>query len=290
MNKFVKRVLVFISLLVILSITFVPSFAAVANGSEEFKVYNDLFSAVIPKGYSLLYSEDVYRFICEKNNDTCYITFSVFQNADSFDAASLSGFELAEFAENVASVLKESAHCDYDYVSSESGVDINGVKSVKLTYKYDDYDDEKYNAVMYMVSGKASFSCISFFSFGDFPAEDVNAVLNSYAANDELFNGQSFTNKVDFTGAPSYEEALLADVNDTDEWLYGTDDDFDMYDYDIDMTDEELMGMTYNVMLVACIIFAVPTIAVFAVAVVFIVKYVKNKKKLKDYQSKYGIL
>lgn len=289
MNKFVKTALSLISVLIILCITFVPSFAAVANGSEEFKVYNDLFSAVIPKGYSLLYSEEVYKFICEKNNDTCYITFSVFQNADSFDAASLSGYELAEFAENVASVLEQSTYCDYDYVSSESNVDINGVKGVKLVYKYDDYDDERYNAVMYMVSGKDSFSCVSFLSFGDFPAEDVNTVLNSFAANDELFNGQSFTNKVDFTGAPSYEEALLADVNDTDEWLYANDDDY-MSDYDIDMTDEELTEMTYNVMLIACIIFAVPTVAVFAVAVVFIVKYVKNRKKLKEYQSKFGIL
>lgn len=293
MRKLKKLFAVLFCVILVLSVTFVPSFAAVANGEEEFKILNSVFSAVTPKGFTLLYSEEKYSFICEKNNDTYYITFIPFKNDESTDFSSYSDEKLDSFGDYLEDILEAENYCDYSFVSAQSGVAINGVSGVKLKFKYDDYDDELYNEVMYLVAGKNQIIGISFRSFGSFPLEDEETVLSSFVLNDELFEDEAFKNTVDFTSAPDYYTALSEDVANIDEWLYGDSDGSsaigsnisgnDIYD-DLD-ADAAIIGIVAMVLF-----FVLPTVIVTALAIVFIVKYSKNKKKVKEYENKFGIL
>lgn len=282
MRKFIKVLCAIISLAVLLSCVTVGAFAAVSDGTVIFKVHNDIFHAEIPEGFTLLYSEDIYSFVCEKNNDTYYISFYCFENPNCIDLNVLPATDIEALCAQMTGSLEENNYCQYFFQKAETGVKVNGCDGIKATFKYDDFDDEYYEDEFYMIAGKTKFAAVSFRSFGGFEDGDIKSVLNSFVLNDELFEGQSFERTVDFSDAPSYEEALGADVADTDEWLYGVDSD-------MQLSDEEMTSLIMAALLMTTAVTCVPTLALIVVAIIFIVKYSKKKKKLRDYERKFGV-
>lgn len=258
---------------------------AVANGEEEFTIFNDWYTVTVPKGYTLLYNEENYTFICEKNNDTYYIVVNHYYNGSDMNPARYSDSDLLAIGMYFESVLQNGKYCNYYLQRMEKDVPINGALGVKGTYSYDDFDSEPYNEDVYFIFGKNRLLAISFRSFGEFEESDVKTVLNSCTLNDELYGDNKFDNPADFTNAPPLVETHERDMQEVDEYLFG-DSDKTLLERDKEAIRKVMWATVFS----GVLLFGIPTLTVTVITIVLIVKYRKKKKKIIEYMDRYGEL
>lgn len=286
MNKMKKAIASLIAAIMLVSAVSFSAFALkVADGSEKFEVFNDKFYAVVPENYIICYNKNNYIFMSDRAVDTYYISFYCFDNKDGINALALSSQKKQlDFADDII----EKSFKDYDEdfgISEVYELDANGCTCLVADSIIDSDNHEELFGICYIITCKNNIYLITFESYGTFPEEDITTVMESFSANDERFGDEKEKNHCDFTDALPLSDALENDVTAYDEAVFGNGARQDFGAIDPDDYDD-----TFDVFasVFTAVVFMIPTVAVAVIAIVFICKYVKNKKKLREYEEKYG--
>lgn len=286
MNKAKKAIASIIVLIIIFSsVTFSVFGAKVADGTAPFEVFNDKFYAVVPEGFVICYNKNNYEFMSDRAVDTYYISFFCYDNENGINALALSSpQEQYAFFE---SVLKKSLKSYAEELDIEKfyTLNSNGCPCLVAEIETESGDNEELNGICYLITGKTGIYLIKLECYGDFPADEAATVVNSFSINDERFSGEVETNHKDFTDAFPLESALENDVVSYDEAVYGNGAREDLGAIDPDDIDS---AAEIAIVVTMMLIFAVPFLIVTVLAIVFICKYVKTKKKLREYEANYG--
>lgn len=285
MNKKVKKLFSVLLSFVIVSTLGVASFGA--KKTENFEIFNDVFYTKIPENFVIYYNAENYCFLKDNSFDTHYIKFRFEENKDNTDIylllASSQMNPEKEFAKKVIEDLYSSDYCKYTDIETEIEIISKNGPYIEVECKADYGDGEPCETEIYIFTTKKYIFTVYAESVVEIPEDDVEYVLGNLCINDEYFDKRISADRIDFTDAPAYKDALAKDIENSEneeDLISGTKMSFD---------DEELQKYMKALMILS-LVFIVPFTVIFVVTIIFIVKYIKKKKKLKEYEAKYGTL
>ena len=285
MNKKVKKLFSVLLSFVIVSTLGVASFGA--KKTENFEIFNDVFYTKIPENFVIYYNAENYCFLKDNSFDTHYIKFRFEENKDNTDInlllASSQMNPEKEFAKKVIEDLYSSDYCKYTDIETDIEIISENGPYIEVECKADYGDGEPCETEIYIFTTKKYIFTVYAESVVEIPEDDVEYVLGNLCINDEYFDKSISADRIDFTDAPAYEDALAKDIENSEneeDLISGTKMSFD---------DEELQKYMKALMILS-LVFIVPFTVIFVVTIIFIVKYIKKKKKLKEYEAKYGTL
>lgn len=262
---------------------------------EYFEINTDILYAKIPDDFdfdpygSMSYLETYYF----SDNDLNSIQFLVLQNNKAPNGImSVSDAQAVEIVEDYYgaqwSYVIENARVSKAIVNGISALRVDGAFSFypfdSADYQYDEY---YYGMCAYLIATKENIFVIVYESwYEEVEIEDFEEVVSTVLVNGTYFEGDKLTVNHDFSSAPAYDDAIADDVKKYDnEWGDGF--------YDDEIFDDESLGVFeegFSVIMIVISIFTMilPTIIFIILAVVFGLKYNKNKKKLDEYEARYG--
>ena len=262
---------------------------------DYFEINTDILYAKIPDDFefdpygSMNYLETYYFSDYELSS----IQFLVLENNKAPNGiTSVSNAQAVEIVEDYY-----GAQCSYVIENAKvSKATVNGISALRIDgafsfYPFDsaDYKEDEYYYGMcaYLLATKENIFVIVYESwYEEVEIEDFEEVISTVLINGTYFDGDKLTVNHDFSSAPAYRDATIADAKEFDEnW----DDSF----YDDDIFGEEAFGVFEEdfsaIVIVVCIFTLIlPTVIFIILAIVFGVKYNKNKKKLEQYEARYG--
>ena len=265
---------------------------AFATGvSEGYVIDTDVVYAELPDDYTLDFVDNYFYF---SDDDFNSIVVEAIENKAAPDGITELTEEFVKgFFLNVYLLEGDETYADYYKLEDVTAkkTKVNGISAYELIGKYaetDDCGDENcedvyvYPFCSYIFATKENIVMVTYEECEDkaIDTEDINQVLATLAINGTYFDGDVPTVTHDFSTAPAYKDALLK----ADEEMYF--EDGDLFGGDEEFA-AETMFVTKFVMI---IIFVVPFVIVAVVAVIMIIVYAKNKKKLNEYELKYGSL
>ena len=295
--KNVKKLAFVLALSLLVSCFFgISAFAGdKAIEKDYFEINTDILYAKIPDDFdfdpygTMSYSETYYF----SDFDMSSIQFIVLQNNKAPNGiTAISDAQAVEIVEDYYgaqwSYVIENAKVSKATVNGISALRIDGAFSYypfdSADYQYDEY---YYGMCAYLLATKENVFLIVYESwYEDVEIDDFAEVLSTVAVNGTYFEGDALTVAHDFSAAPAYKDAAIADAKEFDEdW----DDNF----YDDEILNDEALGVFeegFSVIMVVVCIFSLilPTVVFIVLAIVFGVKYNKNKKKLEQYEARYG--
>ena len=281
--KNIKKLSLILALFLIFSSLFcITSFA---EEKENFIIDTNTVYAEISDDYSFFPYDDRFYFINEEVG-----TFWVFQ-AENFNLENGVKNLTKEKAFDIYKYYFDIDTSYYDYKISKGQIEkVNGISSYVLlgdiTSEYDECDeleDESGNIVpgeickryfiVYIFATRENTIILSYESAGEKNKEDLEAVkkmMKTVLINGTYFDNEKLSVSHNFTNSPTFEDALQSAI--------------DNYDIFGEMGKELMVPFV----LMALTFFCGPLVIIIIVAIVNIVKYSKNKKKLKRYQMTYG--
>lgn len=295
-NKLIKILSFVFALLLALSIFCVSALAV----DDEIEYKNDRFSVTVPVDYILInnyfesdYGQENYYFnVYDEENDYAppFISedgslieiYSGF-NTDGVDINKMNDEVLEKFA---VSCLKPA---DGGLCSGVSGeyeniqvrrTKINGCACACLSTEYVCCDGKlTKNLLLYAFTAEQTVYVIYFCGSGGFDRESMLTVLSSFSMNDTHFEGDKELNPADFSDALPYDEAKESQLEMYGSGYYG----YDEYDAEFE---ERIWPV------VSTVLFIVPSVLIplFMLIILTALLYTdrKNKKKIAEYQNKYG--
>ncbi len=298
--KNVKKIALVLVLSLLVSCFFGISAFAVDEAIEKdyFEINTDILYAKIPDDfdydpYGSMNYYDTYYF---SDGDCNTLQFEVIKNSIAPEGVrKLTNEQAIEIVEDyygaTMSYIIEKATVEKIMVNGISALKIDGVFSwYPLNSKGFEEDNTVFGMRAYIFATKENVFLVVFESFEDeinkYYDSYINGVISSILVNGTYFEGDTLTVTHDFSSAPAYDDAVSQDFKKYDEnW----DDDF----YDDEMFDEEFFGVFEDgfsvIVIVVCIFTLIlPTVIFIILAIVFGVKYNKNKKKLEQYEARYG--
>lgn len=290
MNK--KMISVFICVLVFLLSFCTVSFAAdidsavpesafsdiynVADGNTDFAVFNNLFYAVIPKGYPIIYDEH-YSFFTERNNDSLSVDFYTYKNEKCISVADIPENKTKEFCDSVLKKVFDD-YGEYKNVTAENTT-VNGCNAVLIKCDYNCFEDESSKDFVYVLSTKEVIYAVRFEAFYGFPEADMKKILDTFCMNGVHFGSDKEISAVSFENAPDITKQLETDLQNYDIAVFSE----KALDTSDELSEEEIV----TVMSVITVFVSIPTLVVTVLAVVFIVKYLKKKKKINEFEDTF---
>lgn len=262
---------------------------------DYFEVNTDILYAKIPddfdfEPYSTMSYTETYYFY---DYDLGSIQFIVLENNKAPNGIqALTNNQAIEIVEDYYgaqwSYIIENAKVTKATVNGISALRIDGAFSYYPFDSADFQEDDMYFGMCaYLLATKENVFVIVYESwYEDVEIEDFEEVISTVLINGTYFDGDKLTVSHDFSSAPDYRDATIADAKEFDEnW----DDSF----YDDDIFGEEAFGVFEQgfsaIVIVVCIFTLIlPTVIFIILAIVFGLKYNKNKKKLEQYEARYG--
>ena len=262
---------------------------------DYFEVNTDILYAKIPDDfdfdpYSSMSYLETYYF---SDNDLNSIQFLVLQNNKAPNGImSISDAQAVEIVEDYYgaqwSYVIENARVSKAIVNGISALRVDGAFSFypfdSADYQYDEY---YYGMCAYLIATKENIFVIVYESwYEEVEIEAFEEVVSTVLVNGTYFEGDKLTVNHDFSSAPAYKDAVITDAESVDgEWG----DSF----YDDEILNDEALGVFEEgfsaIVVVVCIFSLIlPTVIFIILAIVFGVKYNKNKKKLDEYEARYG--
>ena len=297
MNKLIKILSLVFALLLALSIFCVAAFAV----DDEIEYKNDRFSVTVPTDYILVdnsyfvsdYGQENYYFEVYEDDsfytppfpseDAGSIEISSDFNTDGVDINKMNDEVLEKFA---VSCLKPADGGIQSGVSGEyeniqvKRTKINGCACACLSTDYVCFDGKlTKNLLLYAFTAEQTVYVIYFCSSGNFDREIMLTVLSSFSMNDTHFAGDKELNPADFSDALPYDEAKERQLE-----MYGLGSEYygDEYDDEFDRA--------WPVISTVLLIIPSVLIPLFLLIILTALIYTdrKNKKKIAEYQMKYG--
>lgn len=303
--KNIKRISLIIAIVLVLSSILCMTCSANEESVEYIesivldKVDTQEIVVSIPESYEFSPSseQDVYYMFMNAEYDTLFVDVQ----ANDCVPAGISALTEEE-AKNIFMVkfLLEgdeagAQYYDIKYEEFEI-VTINGVKMYKIqaNYIWDDgtLEDEEisgHGICCYMTATKENLYFVSVITVDEkFTKQgEMDEIINSTYVNGTFFDGDKTTSKEDFSAKRAYSQAITEDATSYIDFYYG--DDFYYEDEAVSEEDLETYRKTVKIVcIVLIIVCAVPTAIVVAIAIVMIVKYSKNKKKLNGLEQAFA--
>ena len=297
MNKLIKIVSPVFALLLALSIFCVTAFAI----DDEIEYKNNRFSVTVPIDYILInnyfesdYGQDNYFFnVYDEEND--YTPPFISEDGSSIEIYSGFNTEGVDINKMNADVLEKFAvsclkPADGGLCSGISGeyeniqvkrTKINGCACACLSTDYVCCDGKlTKNLLVYAFTAEQTVYVI-YFCGGGFDREIMLTVLSSFSMNDTHFEGDKELNPADFSDALPYDEAKEQQLE-----MFGYGSDYYGYDeYDAEF--EERMWPV-----ISTVLFIIPSVLIPLILLIILTALIytnrKNKKKIAEYQNKYG--
>ena len=295
--KNVKKASVLLIISLLLSSVFAISVFAVDTFVEEdyFVINTDILYAEISdefdfEPYGTMSYTDTYYFT---DYDYNAIQFLVLENNKAPNGIqALTNNQAVE-------IIEDYYGAQWSYVIENAKVTkatVNGISALRIDGAFSYYpfdsadfqeDDMYFGMCAYLLATQENIFVIVFESWEEeIDTEAFSKVISSVLVNGTYFEGDKLTVTHNFSSAPTYKEATVADAEEYDEY-WG--DDY----YDGEMFDEEFFGAFEDgfsvIMIIICVFTLIlPTVIFIALAVIFGVKYNKNKKKLDEYEARYG--
>lgn len=265
---------------------------------DYFEINTDILYAKIPDDfdfdpYGTMNFYDTYYF---SDGDCNTLQFEVIENTIAPEGVrKLTNEQAIEIVEDYygtpISYLVEKATVERIMINGISTLKIDGLFSwYPLNSKGFKEDNTVFGMRAYILATKENVFLIVFESFEEelnkYYDSYINGVISSLLINGTYFEGDSLTVTHDFSNAPAYDAAIADDVKKYDnEWGDS--------DYNDEIFDDESLGVFeegFSVIMIIISIFTMilPTIIFIILAVVFGLKYNKNKKKLDEYEARYG--
>ena len=282
--KNIKRLSLLLATFIILSSVFCITVFAEEN--EAFIVDTDTVYAEIPDGYEFYPYYDCFYF-SNDNVDSIHIlqakNFNVQNGVKKLTQES--AFDLYKYYFSIDTKI-------YDYKIAQSEVEkVNGISAYVISGEYilketeNKRYDEEGNDYSDIVDYWSSYFSVHIF------ATKENVIIIQYESSGEkeeqnLKDNKVLMETVLINGTYFYEEKLSVSHNFTnsqsfEDSLQTATDSYDPFSE----IDDEMWAPFFAVIF---IFFAMPVLLINLVAVVNIVKYSKNKKKLKQYELTYG--
>lgn len=201
--------------------------------------------------------EDYEEFVYD------YVYVSVIENTTGIDNVEEDKAELDTFFQSIIDGYIWLMDDNTEFKSEVS--EINGYKCIK----YFAVDDETYYYTGYLLATEENVYCL--LTETDIKNSSfIKTATESFTINGTLLAGDSHKNTVDFTDAENYKTQAQALVNEGNGGL-GV--------MDPDMNAAAKIGFVF---------LSIPFFVVLILAIVFIVKYSKNKKILEQYEKTFG--
>lgn len=262
---------------------------------DYFEINTDILYAKIPDDFefdpygSMNYLETYYFSDYELSS----IQFLVLENNKAPNGiTSVSNAQAVEIVEDYY-----GAQCSYVIENAKvSKATVNGISALRIDgafsfYPFDsaDYKEDEYYYGMcaYLLATKENIFVIVYESwYEEVEIEDFEEVISTVLINGTYFDGDKLTVNHDFSSAPAYRDATIADAENYDGY-------WDDGSFDDEIFNEEALGVFeegFSVIVIVVCIFTLilPTVIFIVLAIVFGVKYNKNKKKLDEYEARYG--
>ena len=256
-------------------ISTVVSLNTFATEESGFVIDTDVLYANVPEDYSFdLFSEGYYSFTDDDSNSLYYLAF---ENTSAPNGiAKLGEKDIQKILnENYFNFVYESVTTKFEESKIKK---VNGLNSyiIEGNYYFDDVESFIYPFCAYIFATEENIIMVVYEDIEDEISDydDINKAVTSIEVNGTFFPGDKPVNNHDFTGALPFEEALARDV---EEYLG---------DGQV-LTDigEEVVGLTK---IITVAIFIIPFAIVVLIAIIMIIKYIKNKKILDKYENAYG--
>lgn len=251
----------------VIAVALVFSFSVTAFAEEDNVILNNAFYIEMPddfENYSI-YVEDYYNYMSEENYDEIYISVQENTTIDNMQ-------EDLAVAELIFNDLLQNAYYFIDDLTfTNKTVDQVNKCSVALfeaTLENTEYYDLTEYFKGYVFANQSYVYCVIGISFEN-NMNWFDKVVKTFRMNGTLLVGDNQKNDIDFTGAIDYKEQL---ANYTAEYDAFEDEDF------------------LVIFIVMAAIFVIPLLIVIIIAVLFIIKYTKNKKVLTQYEKTFGLL
>lgn len=282
--KNIKKISVFLSVIFILS----SVFCCTAFAAKEYTGYivdTDIVYAELPADYELSFVDNYFYFV---DSDYNSIVIEALENKIAPEGITkLTEEEVVDFFFDVYFLEGDESYSDYYkllQVKAEK-TEVNGMSAYVITGKYSE-DGFVYPFCSFIPATKENVFMVTYEQTEDkeLEKEDIIEVINSLAVNGTYFEGDIPTFKHDFSNAKAYKDAL----SEADKELYSDEgffsDDILGYGYD-----EETMGEAIGfAKVILVVIFIVPFAIISIVAIIMMILYIKNKKKLNSYEEKFG--
>lgn len=280
--KNVKRIsLLLVATLVLSCFVGVSAYADDTLEDEYFIIDTDIIFASVPDEYDFdpygSYGEDIE--FCFYDDEFNSIMFYVYENNKMADGTrSVTDEQAVKFVDDY--------YCTpWGYVLDKTTVKktvVNGVSALRVDgktyYPEDEMTEFYYGLTVYLLATNENIFMIAFDSVEEDVEEGIiKAVMSTVLVNGTYFEGDKLNATHDFSGAPTYEDALLKASNDYDDMSFE------------ELLNEEIPEDIYGIMVVIIVgIFIVPTVIVIALAIVFGLKYKKKNEELDEYKRRFG--
>lgn len=275
--KNIKRISLLLAVVLVFSIVFsVTAFAHdnIKNINENDKIYT-----VIPWEYELSVFSDNLSYIDDEANS---LTFCVGENKFAPDGiTALKDWQIETVFEHFYLYdgdLERTDECSVAYKITEKSK-VNGYSCYYLAgnYSYDEEDidtDWAYYFNAYVFATKEDIFIVGYEDInGNIEnSEDLMVSVNGIVLNGTPLNGDKPEKNVDhdFSASPAYNEVVSGAQGTLFEDVFA---------------DEGMLSMVIVMIILLTI---VPTAVLIIIASVLIIKYSKNKNKLKRYELTYG--
>lgn len=281
MKNVKKLSLLLVFSLLIFCFSGVSIFAADDVAEKEFFVIDtDILFASVPEDYEFdPYGGAEYTTYNFADEDCNTVSFMVFENNEMPQGIrNVTDQQAIEFA--------EKNYADYwEYVLDKITVKksvVNGISALKIdgsSCYAEDFGIEEYyfGFSAYILATRENIFLIVFDSCEQTADQGViKSVMASLLVNGTYFEGDKLNATHDFSNALTFEEALARDVE----------------VFDSTGINAVLNGMSEDfipiILIIVGLIYIVPTLVIIILAIVFGVKYNKNKKQLQEYELRFG--
>lgn len=266
-----KRTIKILSLVLV----FIMCFGVINAFAKGKTLSNDKFYAVIPEGFKIIddYGDDHYYFEgpsssdYEKNYTTTIYNLEILVEANILFPDGIKDTDIGIIKDRFKKYISVEESCELEIKKAEKG-NINGITACYIYGTTDDGISEEFLHA-YILTTKENLYIVATSNFIDSyenEPEFLKEFISNFLVNGTYYNGEklSETKAYDFSKAEKYIDALERDVLTENYYSYhsGT------------------AGIGLMLLLIGL---CLPIISI-----VFLILYIKTKKKLKEYKEFFG--
>lgn len=255
----------------ILFVVFIFSFSVTAFAENKNTILNNAFYIDMPddfEDYSYYYT-DTFNFSSEDATKEIYI---------SLEENTYIGNMEADFKTSKAlfgKALYEATYYSFEEtkLTKEKVSLVNRCKVAEFcgtqVYEEEGYDTYAQYVKGYVFATKEHIYYIVGLNYENDNFRWFDNIVSTFRMNGTLLAGDNQKNDVNFAGAIDYKEQL------------------ENYSSEYDSFESEDFGLIFTVV---AVIFVIPLFIVLAIGAVFVIKYIRNKKILTQYEKTFGII
>ncbi len=258
-----KRIIKVLSLVLV----FIMCFGIINVFAKGKALSNDKFYAEIPKNFEINNSGGEDHYYIEDNSGVDYLgSFEIFVEGNILFPDGIKATDIGIIKQRFKNFIYiEKIETELDIKRAEKG-NINGISACYIYGVADDGYSKEFLHAYILTTKETLYMVVTSSASASFEKEPefFKEFMSSFLVNGTYYNGEKLTKAHDFSKAEHYIDALERDVL-TDAY----------YSY-------------HSGTIVFGLIFIISVLVFPVISIIFIILYVKTKKKLKEYKEFFG--